>query len=371
METQNTSILDKIKNFYENTDKTMFFGGIAIILIILFYFVNQSYNNRFNKNTSTKFYDNLSEETEDKLFTNNFIQKKYNTLLKYIGEYNLIEESNSGINSLTWMLPLDSDKFKLGYFNGLDYIRLNSYMARKKHPIPAPVFTVVGKYINVPEHLYGPIKYASPTINIELLYIPKKYNDKYEKTGIKELSLVTGSCASITISTITVNFVMDMIKKYKKPIKNISMNLHIEFRDEYDKRILNYLCGKGIVPAISWFDPTKFGESDIYVSNSSKCNIFNKNKIATQLDSIETENESEEKEFAQESESEEETIQQAIQGGEFDKSEEDSEEEYTLGGTHGSELCKDLTTKNDCESAPSALGCMWENLTGNSGKCSP
>ena len=358
METQNTSILDKIKNFYENTDKTMFFSGLAIIIIILFYFVNQSYDNRFNKNTSTKFYNNLSEETEDKLFTNNFIQKKYNTLLKYIGEYNLIEESKSGINSLTWMLPLDSDKFKLGYFNGLDYIRLNSYMARKKHPIPAPVFTIVGKYINVPEHLYGPIKYASPTINIELLYIPKKYNDKYEKTGIKELSLVTGSCASITISAITVNFVMDMIKKYKKPIKNISMNLHIEFRDEYDKRILNYLCGKGIVPAISWFDPTKFGESDIYVSNSSKCNIFKKNKT-TQLYS--TENESEE-EIAQEddlSESEQESEQEI------------SKKKHTIDASHGSELCKDFTTKNDCESAPSALGCMWENLTGNSGKCSP
>ena len=54
-------------------------------------------------------------------------------------------------------------------------------MARKKHPVPAPVYIVVGKYINVPEHLYGPIKYASPTINIEQLYIPKKQNDKYEK----------------------------------------------------------------------------------------------------------------------------------------------------------------------------------------------
>ena len=240
-------------------------------------------------------------------------------------------------------------------------------MTRKKHPIPAPVFIIVGKYINIPEHLYGPIKYASPTINIELLYIPKKYNDKYEKTGIKELSLVTGSCASITISAITVNFVMDMIKKYKKPIKNISMNLHIEFRDEYDKRILNYLCGKGIVPAISWFDPTKFGESDIYVSNSSKCNIFNKNKTATDQDSIETENESEE-EFAQESEEE---TEQEIEEETEQESEEETKEIHTLGAAHSSKKCKNYTTQNDCESSPSALGCMWENLTGNSGKCSP
>ena len=315
----------------------------------------------------------LSEEIEDRLFTNNFIQKKYNTLFKYIGDYNLIEESKSGINSITWMLPLDSEKFKLGYFNGLDYIKLNSYIARKKHPIPAPVFIIVGKYINVPEYLYGPIKYASPTINIELLYIPKKYNDKYEKTGIKELSLVTGSCASITISAITVNFVMDMIKKYKKPIKNIPMNLHIEFRDEYDKRILNYLCGKGIVPTISWFDPTKFGESDIYVSNSSKCNIFKKNKTVQQ-ESEETENESEETENESEEEIEQETIQESEDESE-DESEEDSKKEYTqthtLNGAKYSKKCKNYTTKNECESAPSALGCMWENLTGNSYKCSP
>ena len=35
-------------------------------------------------------------------------------------------------------------------------MRLNGYVARKNHPIPAPVFVIGGKYINVPVN--GPFK---------------------------------------------------------------------------------------------------------------------------------------------------------------------------------------------------------------------
>ena len=34
-------------------------------------------------------------------------------------------------------IDLDSENFKYGKFNGLDYIRLNGYVARKNHPIPS------------------------------------------------------------------------------------------------------------------------------------------------------------------------------------------------------------------------------------------
>ena len=109
---------------------------------------------------------------------------------------------------------------------------MNGYVARKNHPLPAPVFVIVGKYINVPEHLYGPLKYASPTINIEQIVIPKKHNLYYEKTGKKKVSLVTGSCASITISAITVKFCEDMIERYKN-MNPLPRNINNICREEY------------------------------------------------------------------------------------------------------------------------------------------
>ena len=74
----------------------------------------------------------------------------------------------------------NDENFIYGKYNGLDLVKLTGYVARKNHPIPAPVYVIVGKYINVPEHLYGPIKYASPTINIEHLFVPKDVNEKYD-----------------------------------------------------------------------------------------------------------------------------------------------------------------------------------------------
>ena len=223
---------NQIKENISNIDNTTYFIFIILGILFLYFIINHFYIINKNKQKRNINDIDLTEEIESEIdtieFDNQQIQKKYLSLFKYLGSPTLIEQNNDVINSVTWRLELDDKEFELGKYNGLDYIKINSYMARKKHPVPAPVYIIVGKYINVPEHLYGPLKYASPTINIEQLYIPKKYNDKYEKTGIKEKSLVTGSCASISISVITVKFVEDMIKKYKKPMKNISMKLHIE-----------------------------------------------------------------------------------------------------------------------------------------------
>ena len=126
MQAQNISILDKIKNFYENTDKTMFFSGLAIIIIILFYFVNQSYDNRFNKNTSTKFYNNLSEETEDVNF----------------------EEHNDFL----WIVdPLDGT---VNYLRNISHCAISIALYKNKKPI----FGVIGEYPS------GSISWGGPKI---------------------------------------------------------------------------------------------------------------------------------------------------------------------------------------------------------------
>ena len=107
---------------------------------------------------------------------------------------------------------------------------------------------------------------ASETINIEQLFVPKYANDHFEDTGEKKLALVTGSCGSITISSVTVKFVEDMIEQYSKNIYNID-KLNKIFLNGYDKRISTYLCGKGVDPEISWIKPRNFDEPEIFKSN--------------------------------------------------------------------------------------------------------
>ena len=129
----------------------------------------------------------------------------------------------------------------------------------------------------VPDNLIGPLKYASETINIEQLQVPKPINDHFEETGEKLASLVTGSCGSITISAVTVKFVEDMINKYQNIEVANPLDLFDEFRNEYDKRIHNYLCGRGIEEPIPWYDHTYFGEPEIYNMGDDKCNKNNNN----------------------------------------------------------------------------------------------
>ena len=69
-----------------------------------------------------------------------------------------------------------------------------------------------------------------------------------------------------------------MINEYKNNI-NVTMDIHEKFRNEYNLRVLTYLCGKGIQNKISWFSPENFNEPTIYNSGSDKCHIFTKNKI--------------------------------------------------------------------------------------------
>ena len=263
------SLLDKTKSILINIPFIYYIIFLVVIVTINLYI-----------NYSIKLYNNIykKKEVEDNiLFNDEKVRKKYNILKNILGEPPIIElYNNLYAESVTWRMNYKDKNFIYGKYNGLDLIKLNGYVARKNHPIPGPVFIIVGKYLKVPEHLYGPLKYASPTINIEQIFILEEHNLEYEKTGIKNISLVTGSCASITICAITIKFIEDMINKFKDNM-DTTLDIHIRFRKEYNVRILNYLCGKGIIPEIPWFDPLNFKEEKIYNSNSDKCGLLNKN----------------------------------------------------------------------------------------------
>lgn len=204
---------------------------------------------------------------------NKMVEGNFLRLKEILGKPVYMEiDAENNLKSATWMSPLDNFH-DFGKYAGCDFIKIHGEPSKKFHPHPANLFIIVGKYIKVPDALLGPIKYASETINIEQLFVPKKYNEKYYNTGIKDVALVTGSCASITISAITVQFVIDMINKYKndKDLFNKIEKLYTEFRNEYDRRIDDYLCGRGITDKIPWFDPEYFNEKKIFYYGDKFC----------------------------------------------------------------------------------------------------
>jgi len=201
--------------------------------------------------------------------SNNMIKDKYNSLVSKMGDpIYLKTDKDNNLFSATWQQPLDNWNVP-GKFGGCDVIKLFGEPVLKQHPHKAIVFIVIGKYINVPDKLLGPLKYASETINIDQLFIPKKYQEIYQSTGEKQVALVTGSCASVTISVITVQFVMDMIEQYKDSKEH--NELYEVFRAEYDRRINDYLCGDGITDPIPWYDPGMFDEPNKDYIGDEKC----------------------------------------------------------------------------------------------------
>lgn len=177
----------------------------------------------------------------------------YNNLVAKIGEPNKVcTNSNDITEYVIWQDDYsDVQTHITNRIGGLDYLKLTNYHAKKWHPKPAAVFIIAGKYMEVPDHLLGPIKYASETINVEQLFVEKSTNEKFGKTGKKGKVLVTGSCASIDISTVTVAFVERMIQKHKNNL-NVNVKLHQEFKDEYDNVINRYIEKKEYDP-ISWY----------------------------------------------------------------------------------------------------------------------
>lgn len=206
--------------------------------------------------------------SKKKGFTEKKINSKYQDLVKHIGKPTYIETDNKGnINEATWMAPLNNyeeNKFagkSITNEKGLDFIKILGFKGRKYHPIPADMFVIAGKYMDVPPKLIGLLKNASETINIEQLQVPHKLNNYFGKNfehNKKGKSLVTGSCASVTISAITVKFVEDFINYYDKD--NQEHNDIELVKRTYDKYLLEYLC-EGKKSNIPWLNPSDFGES--------------------------------------------------------------------------------------------------------------
>ena len=206
----------------------------------------------------------VSKKSKSLVFQNSSVQDKYNQLVPYLGKPTLVESCCPKYTyTVTWMTRLENFN-GYGKIFGLDMVKLYGYPKMKWHPHPAPVYVVAGKFLNVPEHLFGPLKYASETINIEQVMIPELMSQKYGQTGEKSVSLVTGSCASVTISAVTIHFAENMIAKYGQKTNLNPLDLYQEFRETYDQYIANYLCGRGVVPKIPWFNPEDFGEPEVF-----------------------------------------------------------------------------------------------------------
>ena len=215
-------------------------------------------NNKFLLNKYLKYktkYHQLAGK-HHLVFQSNMINDKLQSLIKLLNKPQLIERDKEGnLKSVTWTNN-----------ETIPYIKLIEPFAYKWHPIPAVVFVIIGRYMYVPDKLIGALKYASETINIEQLFVRKEAQKLYFEKGIKSEALVIGSCASLTISAITVKFVEDMIKNYQE--SNLSeLEMMMIFREEYDRRIKLYLCGGGIQPKIEWFNPLDFEEKEIFEMN--------------------------------------------------------------------------------------------------------
>ena len=78
--------------------------------------------------------------------------------------------------------------------DGFDLVKVVDSNTNKLHPYLAKVYVEGSLYFTVPAPLIGPLKEASPTIMIDELN-----------------QLVTGWCASLTISAVTVLFVVDVV----------------------------------------------------------------------------------------------------------------------------------------------------------------
>lgn len=281
----NNTCFDDTYNFKINMVILLIF--LLILSGVFYYYLNLVIKSKQKEsekihNLVNNIVDNnkLPPPEEPMIFKNKMVEDKYNSLVEVLGKETFLEKKGSEFSSATWMSPLDEFN-QIGKFGGCDYVRINGYVARKYHPVPANVFVLVGRYMAVPDNLIGPLKYASETINIEQLQVPKPINDHFEETGEKLASLVTGSCGSITISAVTIKFVEDMINKYQNIEVANPLDLFEEFRNEYDKRIHNYLCGGGIKPEIEWFSPDYFNEPEVFKGKIPGCNnlsIYNNHK---------------------------------------------------------------------------------------------
>lgn len=198
-------------------------------------------------------YKTNKDDDVGSLSKNKLVADKCRQISGMYGEPDRIEYKKDGLlYRATWK-----------NIEGCNEIIIYNDVYKKYHPYPAVVFVIARKLMPVPDHLMGPLKYASETINIEQIQTTKKMSDLYHDTGKKTKAMVSGSCASITISVITLKFVEDMVRRHKNTeIK--SESLMEEFRGEYDRRVEVFLQGTGIEPRIPWY-PNRLEKGEEFV----------------------------------------------------------------------------------------------------------
>jgi hypothetical protein len=234
-------------------NNNIYLGIIIILIYIIIYLFYLFISNKPNKFICNK-------PLYDLIFKKDFIEIKYNQLYKYLGNYKFTKkDSDNKICNIIWTEELDKNVLILGKYHGLDYIELTSNIRKSHHPQILKMFIIIGKYIYIPKNLYNIILSISATINIEQINIPIKYNELYIKKGKLYMCLLKINCPNITIGSITIKLIEDIIELYKNK-RHISNKIILKINDEYNQRILNYINSKEIIPDITWFNRYKFDE---------------------------------------------------------------------------------------------------------------
>ena len=177
-----------------------------------------------------------------------------------------------------------------------------------------------------------------------------------------------------------------MIKEYKNNV-NVTMDLHKKFRNEYNLRVLTYLCGKGITNKISWFSPENFNEPEIYNSGSDKCHIFTKDetvttakestedisKILRSIDNTISKNHLSQTDIKNLLEDKNKPKKDKITGGSCKKHDLKADCEASSNcfwdGECNQKFCNEASDKETCESDEVfASKCYWDNMDQNN-KC--
>jgi len=221
--------------YHNNISTELIYLFVILIIVCIIYNI---YND-MNSSTKKLKNKNVVELAPELSFVSDSLKNQYFNYLEYLGEPSYIERNNlKSITSFLYMNDLIL-KSELGKFKGLDYIKLNSYLNYTHHPKVIFNNITVGKYIRIPERLYGSILYSSPTFSIEQLNVPREFNDHYKNSGRHKFVLLKCECNTVKQGAFGIDFIQKMIMKYKSE-KKINEKLNILFRDEYDKKMLFY-----------------------------------------------------------------------------------------------------------------------------------
>ena len=193
--------------YHNNISTELIYLFVILIIVCIIYNI---YND-MNSSTKKLKNKNVVELAPELSFVSDSLKNQYFNYLEYLGEPSYIERNNlKSITSFLYMNDLIL-KSELGKFKGLDYIKLNSYLNYTHHPKVIFNNITVGKYIRIPERLYGSILYSSPTFSIEQLNVPREFNDHYKNSGRHKFVLLKCECNTVKQGAFGIDFIQKMI----------------------------------------------------------------------------------------------------------------------------------------------------------------